>query len=400
MTLDKFPVISEDPYGEEFVDDPYPLYERMRDAGPAVYLERYGAVATGRYDVARDALVDWERFTSARGVGLADLGDSERWPGLAQSALVEQDPPVHTHARAAIRRLFLPKRLRPMREGIAARADALVAELVERGRFDAYDDLAYAYIFSIVPDLIGVMPEGRESMVPFSTLSIQASTSPHNDRIRSLMAQASPLRAWFEIASRRENLASDGMGAEIWQMVDRDEISEELAGKLIRALMTAGMDTTMYAIVNTINALLAFPEQWARLVADPQLANFVFDETVRFESPTQTITRMASRDTEFGGVEIPEGTKVVLFNGSAGRDPRQWGDRADRYDITMPSPDHLGLGFGIHQCVGQALARMEVHALMDAFARRVRQVRLDGEKRPLGIAPLRSWSSLPIAVDG
>ncbi len=399
MSLTRLPVIADDPYGPEAMRDPHPLYARMREAGPLVYLEKYGAVASCRYDVVREALLDWRSFTSARGVGLADLKDAKRWPGLKPSGLVEQDPPNHTVARAAIGRLFTPKMMRPLRAGIAAKADALVDSLLERASFDAYEDLAHAFVLSIVPDLIGVPELGRENMLPFSTLSIQASTSPHNDEVRRILGAAGPLREWIETSSRRENLAPGGMGAMIWEMADAGEIDDELAVKLIRALMTAGMDTTIYAIVNTVHSLLSFPEQWEALRENPSLARFVLDETLRYESVTQTITRTVSADLGFCGAELPEGTKIILFNAATGRDPRRWGGRADRYDLSEPSAGHLGLGFGIHQCVGQALAKMESEALFTALASKVQRLQPgDGERRILGIAPLRSWTRLPVAI--
>lgn len=398
MSLTTLPTIADDPYGPEAIADPYPLYARIREAGPVVHLERYGAVATARYDVAREVLFEWERFTSARGVGLADLQDADRWPGLQPSGLVEQDPPNHTVAREAIRTLFLPSRMRPLQERITDRAEALVQALLERGTVDACADLAHDFVMSIVPDLIGVREEGRENLIPFSTLSIQASTSPHNDRIRALMAAAAPLREWVTAASRPEHLAPGSMGAEIWAKADAGEIGAELAMKLIRGLLTAGMDTTIYAIVNTIRSLLRFPDAWDALRSDPSLAKRVTDETLRYESVTQTITRTVTADTVLAGAELPEGVKLIVFNSATGRDPRQWGERADRYDLSESSRGHLGLGFGIHQCVGQPLARMEIEALFGALARSVGTLRAAGDAEPLGVPPLRSWTRLPIEI--
>lgn len=398
MQSSNIPVITEDPYGEDVMLNPYGFYQRLREAGPVVYLEKYGAYACGRYDLVREALLDWKRFTSARGVGLADLADSERWPGLKPSGLVEQDPPNHDIARKAIIKLFTPKEMRGLEERLTKRANELVNAVLAKGKIDAFEDFAYQFPFSIVPDLIGVPEDGRENMLPFSSLSIQASTSPHNERIREIMSEAGPLREWVYNASQRENLTPDGWGARVWDMADAGEIDEELAMKLIRALITAGMDTTIYGIVNTIHSLLDFPEQWEKLSADPSLARFALDETLRFESPTQTITRTVTADTELGGVPLRGGTKIIFFSGATGRDPQKWGERADRYDLTQASRDHLGLGFGIHQCVGQPLARLEVQILLTAFAEKVTTLKQVGEAVPLNTAPLRSWTSLPIEI--
>ncbi|MBP1326334.1 cytochrome P450 [Leucobacter exalbidus] len=398
MQSSSLPVIHEDPYGEDVWLNPYPFYTRLRDAGPVVYLEKYDAYATGRYDLAREALLDWRRFTSARGVGLADLADSERWPGLKPSGLVEQDPPNHDVARQAIIKLFTAKEMRGLQARLTARAEELVDELLAKGTIDAYEDFAYQFPFSIVPDLIGVPEDGRDSMLPFSSLSIQASTSPHNERIREIMSEAGPLREWVANASKRENLTPDGWGARIWAMVDEGDIDDELAVKLIRALITAGMDTTIFGLVNTIHSLIDFPEQWEKLSAEPDLAKFALDETLRFESPTQTITRTVSEDTELGGIKLTGGKKIIFFTGATGRDDRKWGERAEQYDLTQASRDHLGLGFGIHQCAGQPLARMEVQILLTTFAKKVTNLKLAGEAVSLNTAPLRSWTQLPIEI--
>src|SRR5262249_28750931 len=157
---------------------------------------------------------------------------------------------------------------------------------------------------------------------------------------------------------RRENLRPDGIGMLIHEAAHRGEITAEAATMLVRALLQAGLDTTVNSLAAAVHALAIFPDEWAKLRAAPSLAKNAFDEAIRFESRVQTFFRTATRSTLLGGVPVNEGAKVLLFLGAANRDPRKWND-PDRYDITRGQLGHVGFGAGIHACVGQLLAKME-----------------------------------------
>jgi cytochrome P450 len=143
-------------------------------------------------------------------------------------------------------------------------------------------------------------------------------------------------------------------------------------------LLTAGVDTTVNGIGNMIHAFALHPDQWARLRTEPSLAKRAFEESLRWDSTVQTFFRTTARSVDVAGETIPEGAKVLLFLAAANRDPRHW-QRAEVFDISRNASGHVGFGFGIHQCLGQMVARMEAEAVLDAMIPRIAEIRLAGE---------------------
>jgi cytochrome P450 len=194
------------------------------------------------------------------------------------------------------------------------------------------------------------------------------SFGPRNELFERSAGQAN--FAWIEAQGRREMLSADGLGMMVHDLAEAEGMSPDEAAMLVRALLQAGLDTTINGLGATLNALLRFPDQWAILREDPSLAKAAFDEAIRLESPVQTFFRTATRDTELGGVPVNAGDKILMFLGAANRDPRQWPD-PDSYDIKRKTIGHVGFGAGIHACVGQLLSKLEAEALISTLARRV-----------------------------
>jgi cytochrome P450 len=180
---------------------------------------------------------------------------------------------------------------------------------------------------------------------------------------------------------------------------DAGEISEDEAHKLVRAVLTAGVDTTVNGIGAALYALARYPEQWEKLRGDPvRFAKTAFEEAVRFESPVQTFFRTTTCVTELGGVQLDAGRKILLFLGAANRDPRHW-QNPDEYDIERKVLGHVGFGAGIHVCVGQLLARLEGEVVLQALAKSVRHTGLAGEPERRFNNTLRGLKRLPLRVE-
>jgi hypothetical protein len=167
----------------------------------------------------------------------------------------------------------------------------------------------------------------------------------------------------------------------------------------VRALLSAGVDTTVNGLGAALYNLARFPGEWAKLHADPSLARGAFEEAVRFECPVQTFFRTTAADTELAGVALPEGSKVLMFLAAANRDPRRWDD-PDRFDITRNAAGHVGFGAGIHMCVGQILARLEGEAMLAALARRVVRLEIAGQPVRRYNNTLRGLKALPLRLRG
>ena len=211
------------------------------------------------------------------------------------------------------------------------RSDALVDRLLERGSFDAIANLAEAYPLTVFPDAMGMPRENRHFLLPYGNMAFNA-FGPRNEFFEAAFAEAEPVLAWLQRQMRREAFAPGGFGAAIHAAADTGELTQEEAPIVARSLLTAGVDTTVSGIGAAVYCLARFPEQFARLGADPSLARAAFEEAVRYETPVQTFFRTTTRPVEFIGIAVDEGEKVLMFLGAANRDPRYW-ERPDDYDI-------------------------------------------------------------------
>ncbi|MCL8485356.1 MULTISPECIES: cytochrome P450 [Bradyrhizobium] len=386
------PHLGIDPFAISFFDDPYPAHQQMREAAPVVYLDRWNVYGVARYAEVYAVLNDPLTFCSSRGVGLSDFAKETPW--RPPSLILEADPPAHTRTRAVLSKVLSPAVMKRLRDGFMAAAEAKVDELVARGSFDAIPDLAEAYPLSVFPDALGLQPEGREHLIPYASLVFNA-FGPPNELRQQAIERSAPHQAYVTAQCQRDNLTPGGFGACIHAFSDSGEITPAEAPLLVRSLLSAGLDTTVYGIGAAVYCLARFPDQWARLRADPALARNAFEEAVRFESPVQTFFRTTTRDVELGGVVIPEGEKVLMFLGAANRDPRRW-EQPDSYDITRKVSGHVGFGSGIHMCVGQLVARLEGEAVLTALARKVGAITMSDEPKRRYNNTLRGLESLPV----
>jgi hypothetical protein len=370
------------------------VHHLIRESGPVVWLTRYAVAACARYEHVQQALKDWKTFSSARGVGMADFTLHGRF--RLPSIILEADPPQHTRSRAALSKALGNSVMRSLRDQFHAAAEEMVDKLVAKGEFDACTELAEAFPLRVFPDAIGMRPENRSHLLPYGDMVFN-SFGPANELFLAAAERADKVFPWVQSEAQRENLRADGFGMLLYQCADAGEISEDEAHKLVRAILTAGVDTTVNGIGAAVYCLARFPQQWDRLRANPALARGAFEEAVRFESPVQTFFRTTMCPTELGGVRLEAERKVLLFLGAANRDPRRWAN-PDTYEIERNAMGHVGFGAGIHVCVGQLLARLEGEVVLQALARRVLKLELAGEPVRRFNNTLRGLKHLPVRV--
>jgi 4-methoxybenzoate monooxygenase (O-demethylating) len=389
------PTSDVDPFSHEVLENPLPMHEELREAGPVIYLSRYDIHAVARYDDVYAALIDWQGFQSAAGVGLSNFNKEKPW--RPPSIVLEADPPKHDAPRRVLAKVLGPRALRRLHDDWAADADALVDEVLANGTaFDAVDRLAATFPLRVFPDAVGISTSGRENLLPYGDHAFNA-FGPANDLVAKGEPRVAEISAWVNEQCRRDVLAPVGFGADIWAASDRGDITPEQAPLAVRSLLTAGVDTTVHGISAVLYAFATNPDQWQRLRQDASLARVAFDEAVRWESPVQTFFRTATTDVRVGDVLIQEGRKILMFLAAANRDPRRWTD-PDAFDLSRDPSGHVGFGMGIHQCVGQHVARLEAATLVTALARRVRTIELDGPTVRHHNNTLRAWESIPVRV--
>ena len=261
---------------------------------------------------------------------------------------------------------------------------------------DAVRDLAEAFPLSVFPDTIGLRKDGRENLLPYGDMAFNA-FGPRNELFERSFANAQKVVQWITDQCQRPALAPGGIGERIYKIADDGKITEDEAALLVRSLLTAGLDTTIFGIGAVLYCFAQFPDQWQVLRENPKLVRGAFEEALRFVSPVQTFMRTTTRAVDVEGVEISEGQKVLLFLASANRDPRQWED-PDRFDIGRRTLGHVGFGHGIHVCVGQMLARLEAQVLLTSLVERVERIELTGEPTWRLNNTLHGVDSLPVKL--
>jgi 4-methoxybenzoate monooxygenase (O-demethylating) len=390
----RVPVCTTDPFTGDFLRDPFAFHSELREAGPVVWLERYGIWGMARHAEVQEALRDWQTYCSSAGVELSDFRKQAPW--RPPSLLLEADPPEHSRARKAVARALSPRTIAGLRDDFTREADSLVSELLARGTVDGVIDIAEAFPLRVFPRAVGIPQDCGEQLLAYGNMAFNA-FGPGNHLQAEYMAQAQGVPAWIAAHCTREALTPGGLGDRIYASADEGAVSEDEAALLVRSLLTAGVDTTVIGLGCALDCLTRDPAQWRLLRRDPSLAGPAFEETLRYASPVQTFFRTTTRDVEVGGVTIGAGEKVLLFLAAANRDPRRWPD-PERFDITRRAVGHVGFGYGIHACVGAGFARLEGEVLLQALARRVTSLApAGGPVRRLNNT-LSGFASLPLTL--
>lgn len=386
----QIPVDDVDLYRDEARINPYPVYQRLRDAGPVVHLTRHDLYALSRYDDVRTALMDWETFSSARSV-FVDPTMNAQLEGITLCS----DPPEHTMLRSVLGRPLRPDRMREIAPQIDAAAEQVVTELVAKGRFDAATELAEHLPMTVVSELVGLGEEHRGRMLEWAA-AIWDVQGPADERFAAAMPLVEEFLGFAANEAVPGKIDPDGWAAQLYAAADRGELPRDKCPVMMLDYVTPSLDTTILAITNMVALFAEHPDQWDLLRADRTLIPHAINESLRLESPVPQFSRVLTRDHEVGGVPLPAGARVALLYGAANRDERKYPDPA-RFDITRRPSDQLAFGHGEHACVGMNLARLEMSALLGHLADQVSRFEVVAS-RPLISNGLRGLEHLDVLV--
>lgn len=375
-----------DLFGDDVLVDPVSAHSALREQAAVVHLPVNDIYALTRYDVIRDALGDWETFSSTS-IGFNPMVNE----ALAGTSL-RSDPPEHTQLRATLSANLTPRALRGLGKTIDEKADALVAQLGRRGDFDAIDELAREFPLEIVADLIGFTGEVKANMLRWGQAAMEV-IGPMNRRTQENFPIAGELYGWCSQVTGAD-LAEGSIGRGIFDAETRGEIPEGSAGHIIHQYLGAGVDSTIASIGNIVALFGRYPEQFAKVREDETLVGSAFAEVLRYWTPINVWGRRVTRDVEIEGVTIPAGAQAAILLGAGNRDPRHYDD-PDAFDVTRNPVDHLAFGYGPHGCAGQGLARLEAHAVIRALATQISSFEVGGEVR-VASNITRSISELPV----
>lgn len=381
-----------DPFSREYILDPYPFHEELRKLGPVIWLNLYKTYCAPRHAEAFAIVADPKTFSSAAGVGLANFNKEKPW--RPPSLLLEADPPDHTRRRAIVGRVLSAPNLRSFRAGFEVEANKLIDRLLDMREVEVANDVAQAYVLKVFPDAVGLTPDNRLNLMKYGAMVFNG-FGPVNDITTDSMHDVGPVAAWIMEQCKHQNLAPGKLGDQVYQAVPSGQISEEEALILVRSFLSAGVDTTVDAVGNTLWSFATNPGQWAKLKANPALVKQGFEEVLRYESPFQTFFRTTARDVEIGGMKIPGNEKIMLSTGSANRDPRKWA-RPEIFDVERDLTGHVGFGHGIHACIGQMISRLEIEVLLTTLATRKIDFEVAGEPKRRLHNTLRGFAHLPM----
>jgi hypothetical protein len=406
-----------DPLDPEFLADPYPAFARLREHDPVHHHpgdHRAPAFwALSRFEHVWDAVRRPEVFSSASGVTFFD--DEIGQLGIPPT-IVMLDPPRQTRLRALIGRGFTPKRVTALEDRIRAFVRARLAELAARhadgAPVDFHAEFASTIPTYVVAELFGVPENDRARFAPwvhaltqlqndgFDTAALAGSHAPSG----ALEAMAE-MMAYFSaaIAERRRVPSDDLLGALVAaELVGLDGETERLSDWDILGfcfvVVAGGSDTTASLISHAVMLLDEAPDQRRLLLDDPGLIPGALLEFLRLESSVQGLARTTLTDVEVDGVTIPAGQKVMMLYAAANRDPREFGESADRLDVRRQISRHLSFSSGPHFCVGSHLARLQARVALEEVLAAHPWVSVDpGAGRRHESPFVRGWISLPVA---
>ncbi len=379
-----------DPFTTHLGANPYPLYRELREQGPIHHSMPSDIHCVTRYDEVRSVLSQPELFSSrametvfAKGSNInfkmRHVIEVMRFLWKIRSSLfsfrkagsiITIDPPRHGELRSIVNRGFTPKQIAGWEPWIREIVEEEIGDKLERaGDFDAIHDLAIPLPTRVIMQVLGIEKSLRMDFKRWSDSIVSGISGPgrHNPMELGIFDSMAEMMLYLR-DTIRERRASPGDDL-ISLLVDPSKghaLGDAEAIQFVVLLLVAGNETTTNLIGNGINALYDHPDQLALLLEDPTRMDGFIEEALRFDPPIQIVFRRATSDTEISGVPIPKGAYVAPMLASANRDDRKFPD-GDRFDILRDATGHFGFGFGLHFCLGSALARLQARVAMEAI---------------------------------
>lgn len=382
-------------YSSAFDADPFPSYRELQENHPCFWSEEAQKWVLTRYDDVVNALNDWQTYSSAKG-NLVD-----EFPGRAGNTLGSMDPPKHDEVRAVVQAVFAKRNLKHLEEPIKALAkQAIMNNIGDKPVFDFAKDFASEVTFEVLSALLGLPDLDKEQACANALLMVQ--TDPvtrqkgpeHMAAFQWVKEYASQVIALRD-ADPGDDLISQLITAEVGGC-KLDLIQVELT---VTTLIMAGIESLAGFLKMFAKNMANYPEQRARVVADMSLLPDAIEESFRFNTSAQRFRRCLTRDVTLHGQTMKAGDFVILAYGAANRDPRKYPD-PDVYDIGRKPKGHVGMGGGVHLCLGNAISRLAVKSAMEVFLTEIphfSQVEEEGDLVWIASSNFRSPKKLLLA---
>jgi cytochrome P450 len=398
------PELYYDPYDFEIDTDPYPIWKRLREEQPLYRNDKHDFWALSRFEDVERGLVDVTTYSSAKGTLLELIKADLEMP---VGTFIFEDPPVHDVHRGLMSRVFTPKRMAAIEPKVREFCARSLDPLVGSGGFDFIADLGAQMPMRTIGMLLGIPEDDQEAIREGIDAGLRMDSDdglPPAVRSYGESEVATGAQVFEEYIDWRsehpaDDLMTDLLTAE-FDDVDgtRRRLTKTEILNYVNLIAGAGNETTTRLIGWTGKVLAEHPDQRAELVADRSLIPGAIEELLRYEPPSPVQARYVTADVEHHGQVVPAGSVMLLLNASANRDERKFPD-ADRFDIRRPIDHHLSFGYGIHFCLGAALARLEGRVALDEVLHRFPEWEVDWDRaKQARTSTVRGWETLPVVV--
>jgi cytochrome P450 len=386
-----------DPYDFEIDADPYPIWARLREEQPLYHNERYDFYALSRFADVERGLVDWRTYSSAKGTLLEIIKSGMEIP---PGSIIFEDPPNHDLHRGLLSRVFTPRKMNAIEPKVREFCARSLDPLVGAGGFDFIRDLGAQMPMRTIGMLLGIPEQDQEALRDRidDGLRLEEGTMPEVDFVND---QAG---AFAEYIDWRAEHPSDDLMTELLQAeytdtegVLRRLTRDEVLG-YVNLIAAAGNETTTRLIGWTGKVLADHPDQRRQVAEDRSLVPGAIEELLRYEPPSPVQARYVTEDVEHYGQVVPAGSAMLLLNAAANRDERKFPD-GERFDVRRPIDHHLSFGYGIHFCLGAALARLEGRVALDEVLARFPTWEIDEDNAVQArTSTVRGWERLPVVT--
>jgi hypothetical protein len=397
-------LVDYDPFSDEVLEDPFPVYARLRAESPVHYLERHDAWALALFEDVWNAGADPEHFVSP-GPALEQVGAREANLESVfenSASIFRMNPPEHTELRRHLARLFSPQGVQRLEPRLRALVRDRLARVLPAGRCDVIEDFAARISVQATCLVIGLPAEDGPWLVGI-VRRFFAREPGFRGMPPDAIAASFELRDYLLAAVRERrkggSASDDALQAYLSAEIDGRCFSEEEVAEHLMTLVTGGTETLPKVFAGGVLQLHRHPDQRAELAADPGLLPAAFTEIARYEMPTNFLTRTVARDLTLRGRRLRAGQGVLLLYRSANRDEREFPE-PDRFDIRRRPPRILSFGHGTHVCLGQHVARLEAGLMFEELLRRIPDYEvLEDQVVPARSEFVAGYLAMPIAFE-